>query len=386
MYTAFQNPLIWRGSLWEQVPYFLLKDGRIVGISEVLPQEYVVVDACGCYLVPGFIDLHVHGGGGYDFMDSTPDAFEAIRKTHAQHGTTTLVPTTLAGKWEELDHFLQVYESEHDKPIGARCAGIHLEGPYFSMEQRGAQDPAYLSVPRKEEYESILKKSKHIVRWDAAPELEGALEFGNVLTKKGIIVAAAHTDANAQEILQAAQHGYQLMTHLYSGMRGVTRVSGIREAGAVEGALLSDDIKVELIADGKHLPLEILKLVHKIKGPQKCALITDAMRAAGTQQEESYLGSRQNGQRVIIKDGVAKLPDESALAGSVATTDILLRTVCRAGIPLQDAIIMLTETPARILGKYPEIGSLENGACADCVLLDQDLKVKSVYVAGALVN
>lgn len=342
------------------------------------------IDAQGMYVAPGFIDLHVHGGGGHDFMDGEEEAFLAIAETHARYGTTAMLPTTLTSSTEEILHTLDVYERAHVRNTkGAQFLGMHLEGPYFAMEQRGAQDPRYIRDPDPAEYEKILEHSASIARWSAAPELKGAIEFAKYARNKGVLVSMAHTDAVYEEALSGFENGYSLATHLYSGMSGVTRKNGFRYAGVVEAAFLIDDMDVEIIADGIHLPAPLLKLVYKIKGGGRTALITDAMRAAGMPPGESVLGNRENGLKVIVEDGVAKLPDRSAFAGSVATADRLVRNMVRmAGAPLTEAVRMITRTPASILGIADKKGALEPGMDGDVVIFDEDIQVYMTIIKG----
>ncbi len=333
----------------------------------------IEIDAQGNYISPGFIDIHVHGGGGYDFMDGSETAFLKIAETHARYGTTAMLPTTLTSTKAEILHILDVYEeANRNNTNGARFLGMHLEGPYFAMSQRGAQDPRYIRNPDPAEYKDILSKSSCIKRWSAAPELEGAVEFGKYVKSKGVLPAIAHTDAIYEEVITAFENGYTLATHLYSAMSGVTRRNAFRYAGVIESAFIIDDMDVEIIADGLHLPAPLLKLVYKIKGANHTALITDAMRAAGTDVRESVLGNMDNGIKVIIEDGVAKLPDRSAFAGSIATADMLVRTmIYMAGVSLADSVKMMTSTPARIMGIAEKKGEIAVGKDADIIIFDK---------------
>jgi N-acetylglucosamine-6-phosphate deacetylase len=262
---------------------------------------------------------------------------------------------------------------------------MHLEGPYFALNQRGAQDPKYIRNPDRKEYEEILNRFPFIKRWSVAPELPGALEMGRQLHARRILASIAHTDAIYEEVVEAMANGYSLATHLYSAMSGVTRRNAMRFAGVIESAFLIDELDVEIIADGVHLPSPLLKLVYKIKGPERTALITDAMRAAAMPPGESVLGHYQTGLKVIIEDDVAKLPDRSSFAGSVATADRLVRTMIEmAGISLPDAIKMISSTPARILGLSATKGSLEPGKDADIVIFDDDIRVQLTMVGGRI--
>ncbi len=367
----------------------LLKDDKIVSITQGPVNEFAdqTIDAEGQYISPGFIDIHVHGGGGSDFMDSTVPDFIKIAETHLQYGTTTMVPTTLTAQKEDLVHTLEVYrQSLKENKRGSRFIGMHIEGPYFSMNQRGAQDPRFIRDPDPGEYRDIIERyGSLIARWDAAPELKGAMEFGRYLRDHKILAAIAHTDAVYEDVVSAYENGYTLATHFYSSMSGVTRRHAMRYAGVIEGVYLNDAVDVEMIADGVHLPVPLLQLIYKIKGTNSIALITDAMRAAGTDVTESMLGSKSDGLKVIIEDGVAKLPDRTSFAGSVATTDRLVRTmVLNAGISLVEAIRMMSLTPARIMNAEHSIGSIAEGKEADLVLLDDHLRVKSVFLKGKL--
>jgi N-acetylglucosamine-6-phosphate deacetylase len=367
----------------------LVTGDKITAVSEndVNVDGATEVNANGKYIAPGFIDIHVHGGGGYDFMDGTEKAFLAIAATHARYGTTSMLPTTLSASKYELLQTLAVYEDARRNNInGAQFLGMHLEGPYLSINQCGAQDPKYIRDPDPAEYNEILSNFSSVTRWSAAPELKGALEFGWCLRSKDILVSLAHTDAIYEEVVEAFKNGYTLATHLYSAMSGVTRRNAYRYAGVIESAYLIDEMDVEIIADGVHLPAPLLKLVYKIKGAGRTALITDAMRAAGMPGGESILGSVHNGIKVIVEDGVAKMPDRSSFAGSVATADRLVRNmVTIAGIPLADAITMITATPARILKVSDKKGTLAKGKDADIVLFDHDINIAMTIVSGRII-
>jgi len=368
-----------------------------------------VIDAEGRYVAPGFIDLHIHGGDGHDFMDGTEEAFHAIANLHARHGTTAMNPTTLSAGKEDLLKTLETYErvvarqraeaspgvqNGHKAPplpgsyksAGAQFIGMHLEGPYFALDQRGAQDPRFIRNPDPAEYRELTTRFPGIRRWSAAPELPGALDLGDWLRSNGILAAWAHTDAIYEEIALAFEHGYTHATHLYSAMLGVTRRNAARFAGAIEAAFLIEDMTVEIIADGIHLPPPLLKLVCKIKGPDKTALITDAMRGAGMPPGESILGGKKEGLRVIIEDGVAKLPDRSAFAGSIATADRLVRNMIQlAGQSVCDAVRMMTSTPAAIMGVGDRKGSLHTGKDADIVIFDDEVNIYYTIIGGEIV-
>ena len=367
----------------------IISGSKIIEVCEgnIEVPDAVEIDAKGNYISPGFIDIHVHGGGGHDFMDGTVNAFLKIAETHARYGTTSMLPTTLTAEKEELFKTLELYKQANQLNVsGAQFLGIHLEGPYFAMNQRGAQDPRYIRNPDPDEYKEILDRSSDIKRWSAAPELPGAIEFAHYMKSKGVLVALAHTDAIYEEALIGFENGFTLATHFYSLMNGVIRKNAFRYAGPIECAYQIDEMDVEIIADGIHLPPSLLKLIYKQKGTDRIALITDAMRAAGMPPGESILGSLHDGLKVIVEDGVAKLPDRSSFAGSVATTDRLVRNMVNmAGATLNDAIRMMTRTPAVILGIENKKGSLIPGKDADIVIFDDDIQVQMTMVNGKVV-
>ncbi len=383
--VILQDSIKWGAVLVEGEKIKRVINEREVNLDDF--EETDFIDVQGNYLSPGFIDIHIHGGGGYDFMDGTEEAFREIAICHAKHGTTALVPTTLTTTAERLEGTLNNYTKVKGQIInGAQFLGMHLEGPYFALTQRGAQDPRYIRNPDPNEYRYLVENYPSIVRWSAAPELEGALEFGAYLSEKGVIAAVAHTDAVYEDVIAAQKVGFNLMTHFYSAMSGVSRRNAFRYAGVIEAGYLIDEFDVELIADGIHLPEPLLQLIYKIKGPNKMVLITDAMRAAGTNVNESVLGSVDDGLEVLIEDGVAKLKDRSAFAGSVATADRLIRTMLSLGnIPLEEVIQMITLNPARVMKVADQKGSIEVGKDADLVIFDNDIKVLRTVVNGRLV-
>lgn len=370
--------------------YVVCEDGIITQIGQgyfLANESDEIINAGGLYVSPGFIDMHTHGAGGYDFMDGTVEAYLGAAKMHAKHGTTSLLPTTLTSTNEELLKTFSIYkEAKAKNTEGASFLGLHLEGPYFAYGQKGAQDPKYLRNPEPEEYNAILEASDDIMRWSLAPELKGAIEFGKVLRSKNILPSIAHTDAICEEVEEAFDAGFTHVTHLYSCMSTITRRNAYRYAGALEATYLIDEMTVEIIADGVHLPKSLLRYVYKFKGPDKIALCTDSMRGAGMPDGESILGSLQGGQKVIIEDGVAKLPDRTAFAGSVATADRLIRTMIGlADVPLEEAIRMITLTPARILKIDKTKGSIEIGKEADLVLFDKDININTTIINGKVV-
>lgn len=367
----------------------LIRGTTIEAVSEgdIYATDAEIIDAEGKYISPGFIDIHIHGGGGHDFMDGTVNAFLKIAEIHAKYGTTSMFPTTLTCSKADLLKSLDVYAEANEKnTMGAQFLGMHLEGPYFALAQSGAQDPRYIRNPDIEEYKEVLAYSKHIKRWSAAPELGGAIEFGRYLTSKGVLAAIAHTDAIYEEVVDAFEVGYTLATHFYSAMSGVTRRNTYRYAGVIEAAYLIDSMDIEVIGDGIHMPPPLLKLAYKIKGADHIALITDAMRAAGMPEGDSILGNIDTGTKVFVENGVAIMPDRSSFAGSVATTDRLVRTMINmADVPLIEAIRMISKTPATIMGVADTKGSLVVGKDADIVIFDDNINIQTTIINGRVV-
>ncbi|MCM0650988.1 N-acetylglucosamine-6-phosphate deacetylase [Clostridium swellfunianum] len=361
--------------------------GKITYVGEKkgynISENDTVYDAGGNYVSPGFIDIHTHGAGGYDFMDATVEAFLKASETHMKHGTTSIVPTTITSTIKDLYRTLEIFTEAKNKNMGPELIGLHLEGPYFAEEQRGAQDLKYIKNPERKEYLEVLDSSRDIVRWTIAPEKSGALEMGLELRKRGIIPCIGHTNAIYEDIVKAYEHGYSLMTHFYSAMSTVKRIKGVRFAGAVEAGYLIDEMMVEVIADGMHLPKSLLQLIYKIKGSDKICLVTDSMRAAGMPEGEYVLGNTETGQKVIVEDGVAKLKDRTAFAGSVATADRLIRTMRDiAEVPLVECVKMLTLNPAKVMEISSRKGSLVRGKDADIIIFDNFISIKNVWVMG----
>ncbi len=348
------------------------------------------IDCGGLYLAPGFVDIHVHGGGGHDFMDGTVDACVGAMSAHMKHGTTTIVPTSLTAEDYELEAFfksIKTIKSSADARVLPFVPGTHLEGPYVDAAQAGAQDPKYIKAPTAESWRKLMKLADgEILIWTVAPELDGAMKIARELRPQGVLFSAGHSSAKYADALAALDNGYTMATHLYSSMSTIIREQGYRVPGLLECAMLHDGYAVEVIADGKHLPEPLLKLICKTKPHDRIMLITDAMRGAGMPDGEYLLGSLSKGQLVSVFDGIAHMPDGVAFAGSVATTDRLVRVMTKtAGLPLWDAVRMATVNPAREIGVSDRKGRIEPGLDADLVLFDDNINVKRVIIGGETV-
>ncbi len=362
-----------------------IKDNKFLAFTEDELDFDVSIDAKGLYVSPGFIDIHTHGAGGYDFADGTVGDILNAAKVHATYGTTTVYPTSASMSFDYTIKFVENIKKamELNAPGKPYIAGSHLEGPYFSQAQKGAQNPEYIKEPMYNEYSQYLKVGGGTVkRISYAPELMGSMELCDYLNSCGVISSFAHTNGIYEEIKPLIDKGCKIATHLYSGMSTVTRRKMQRKLGAVETAFLEDSVITEVIADGIHLPIELLKLIYKIKGPDKICLVTDSMRGAALREGPSILGAMHDGIDCIVKDGVAYLPDMTAYAGSVATTDRLVRVMYKdAGIPLCDCIKMMTRTPARAMGLEYR-GDLCENYYADLVFFDDDIQIKKVFIEG----
>ncbi len=345
-----------------------------------------MIDGGGLYLSPGFIDIHVHGGGGGDFMDADDGSCRAALKAHMEHGTTSIVPTTTCTDEAELKRIFgsirRFAKSEEAKKL-PHILGLHLEGPFISPGQAGAQDPRYIADPDPAAWRRITDAAEGMIRiWTVAPELPGVDEMCRELRDRGIVFSAGHSSATYDDTIRAVAAGYTMATHLYSSMSTVIRRNGYRVPGLIESALVLDELCCEVIADGKHLPAPLLKLIYRTKGPDRIVLVTDAMRGMGMPDGNYILGSRTQGQLVRVFDGIAHMPDGVSLAGSVAAADRLVRVmVNEAGVPLHEAVRMITKNPARETGETKK-GEIAPGFDADLVLFDGGINVKGVFISG----
>lgn len=365
----------------------LIQNGKIAQVNGARPADAQVVDAQGGYILPGFIDLHLHGGGGADFMDGDAQAIRTAAKAHCIHGTTALVPTSMTCEDALLEQFIRLFLQVKQEGTGsADLLGLHLEGPFFSAASKGAQPITQQRVPTRPYLEHILALAKgEILRWDAAPELDNMELFAQVMRENHVLASVAHTSATAERAEQAFSWGFSHVTHFYNATTTFHKVNHVVHSGVIEATYLDDQVTIELIGDGKHIPKQSMLLALRIKGPDKIALITDAMRAAGTNVKTSILGPKSAGVPVVIENGVAQLPDLSSYAGSIATMDAVARVAHLAyGIPLEVVSEMLSMTPARLCNVADHKGSLEEGKDADVVLMTPSLEINKVFVRGNL--
>jgi len=360
------------------------EDGIVTYIGKDVVSADTVIDAKGNYAVPGFVDIHCHGCLGLAFNGASYDEAKTIADYHLRRGTTTMLATTSTSSMEELEEALSNIERLIKDDADTCVAGIFMEGPWLNPVCAGAQASKYMRTPNPCELSELKKKYPSIVRIGASSELPGGFEFGEKAKELGIVASIAHSDARFADVEAAMSHGYNLMTHHYSGMVGTERVNAYRIAGAVEAGLYFDGMYVEIIADGKHLPYELLKLIYKFKGPDRICLITDAIRAAGLPNGAATTGvSKVNNALVIVEDDVGKVADRSCFAGSTATTDRLYRTMADAiGRDMVALSKMASLTPARLMG-FDDRGELAVGKRADIVILNSGLFVERVILKGS---
>ncbi len=366
----------------------IAENGSILDVAEHVPldPEDRVIRAEGLYLSPGFVDIHVHGGGGFSAMSGKAEDVIAMANAHARHGTTAILPTTLAAPIPTLLSAVQGIRRASELPCGATILGAHLEGPCLSPAQSGAQSPDDLKIPAETDLTPLLDAWPEGIRMmGAAPELPGALKLGDQLTKRGIVPSIAHSNATYSQVEEALDYGYCDVTHLYSSCSGMIRVHSYRVPGVIEAGLNLDALTVQVIADGKHLPLPLLQLICRCKGPEKIELITDGLEFSAAELQEGTVYRQLNGVETVYEDGVMKLLSRESFAGSVATLHRCVRTMRAAGVPLREAVRMASENPARRIGAAKK-GRIAPQMDADLLLMDEDLNLKWVMSGGRVIR
>jgi N-acetylglucosamine-6-phosphate deacetylase len=348
-------------------------------------------DLGGMYLAPGFVDLHVHGGDGADFMDGTPEAFRAVCRCHARHGTTSLTPTSTVATGPQYDRFLALCrELFGDVPGGARIVGSHFYGPYFARPARGCHPDQEFLIPGPENAARFVKYADGMpLVVTVAPEIENAEWLVRAYAGR-VRFNVGHSHATFAQVEAAVRAGARHVDHLFCAMSDRARLRQSQtfpmRGGVMEATLYFDDLTTEVIADGKHLAPELLRLAYKVKGPDRLALVTDSMRAVDLPDGEYWFGAEGSGEKVRKLNGVGVTTEGTALASGVMGMDHGVRTMhFAAGVPLPEAVRMATLTPARILGIEKDVGSLESSKRADFVVLDRELNVRGVYIGGAKV-
>ena len=366
--------------------------GIIVAVGDV-PTVGDAIDLGGQYLLPGFVEMHVHGGDGADFMDLTSDAFRTVARCHARHGTTTMTPTSTVGTFEQYRRFLEINaELAGTADGGARLVGGHLYGPYFRREAKGCHpDAAFLSPEPGRDAELLAFAGRGLRTLTVAPELPGALALIRAARERGVLVTAGHTYATFAELRAGVEAGVRHVDHLFCAMSDRARLRQTQafpmRAGVMEGTLAFDELTTEVIADGHHLDEGLLHFAFKVKGPDRLALVSDTMRAVDCPDGEYWFGATDSGERVRKRGGVGVTLDGTGLASAVLGLDHAVRLM--ASYPWADlpaVVRMASLTPARILGLDAECGSIEVGKRADLVVVDGGFAVADVFVGGVKIG
>ena len=332
-----------------------------------------IADVNGLTVLPGFIDIHVHGGGGYRMMDGTPESLEGMSRFHARHGTTSFLATTETDSGERIEQALHTVASMMEQGLsGAELLGAHLEGPYLNVRRAGAQNKSFLREVRMEELRQFIRGSGDSIRLvTLAPEMNGAHEAIRFLKESGMTVSIGHSDATYADVLEAIALGASHTTHHFNGMSPLHhRAPGVAGAG-----LMLRELTAELIADGHHVHPAVVRLLFDCKGADGVCLITDAVFCAGL-PDGDYGEVRMHG-------GMVELTNGESLAGSSLTTIDALRNAMRfTGYPLEKILPSLTRVPAQQIGMDGRKGTLERGKDADFVIVDEALRVRATYVRG----
>nr|WP_318433912.1 N-acetylglucosamine-6-phosphate deacetylase [Photobacterium leiognathi] len=356
--------------------YIIVNDGKIEAITETKPLDCDVTELEGQTLVPGFIDIHIHGRAGADVMDATPQALQTIADALPKTGVVAWVGTTVTAPWQDIINALQQVREfcQQPKQVGAKLLGSFLEGPYFTEAYRGSHPTQYLQAPSIAALAELKEVAgDSLIRVALAPEYQGSDEAIQWLTAEGIKTSIAHTSANFEQVTTAHQHGADCGVHLFNGMSGLHH----REPGCA-GAVLFHDMLAELIADGIHVHPVMMQLAYRMKGYQQLALITDCMRAGGLSDGKYQLGA----QMITVTNGEART-DDGSLAGSTCSLDQALRNmIMLAGVPEWEAVQMATSVPAKYLGIDDKLGFIKPGYNASFALLDPQFQIQATLIDG----
>ncbi|WP_152393435.1 N-acetylglucosamine-6-phosphate deacetylase [Paenibacillus guangzhouensis] len=358
-------------------------DGKIERIAsdsqelQVLDDKVERIDGQGQWLIPGMLDVHIHGANGRDMMDGTEESIQEVSRACAATGCTSFLATSVSSTMEDLLQMIRSVKSVIGREEGAKIAGIHLEGPYLNPKRKGMQNEKYLRHPNLEEMKLIFEEAGSLIKMvTIAPELPGGLELISYLKEQGVVIAVAHSDATYEEAKEAFGAGASHVTHCFNGMRPIHH----RDPGLIVAAFEEEHVSLQAIVDQVHLHPAIVRLMHRIKGPEGMVLITDALQAMGLGDGEYLFGGHQ----VTVSEGVARLVD-GTLASSTVTMNEALRLTVENGISITDAVQMASTTPARILG-MSHSGHIDVGCEADLVLLNENYDVVWTMIGGMIAN
>lgn len=361
----------------------VIKKGKVV---DILPEESVildnyneVIDGKGNFLAPGFVDIHNHGNSGYDIMDSTEEALDKIGEFHLKNGVTSFLGTVITSSYEDIVKAIENIVDYQNKEDLSQIIGIHLEGPFFAIEKKGAQPEIYIKKPDMEATRKIVEVSKGMLKMvSVAPEIEGALQIISYLKENNVSVSMAHTSATYDEARRGVDFGVSIATHIFNGMRSFTH----REPGVIGLSLADERVYCELIYDRIHLHDGAVRIALKMKGLDKIVLISDAMRAAGLEDGDYELG----GQKVIVKSGAARLENGSLAGSTLNLRDAVYNLVNYLDIPIHEAVRMASLTPAKAINIHKNKGSIEIGKDADLIFIDKDVNILGTMVAGKIIK
>lgn len=357
----------------------LIDKGRITAIKREAPEitgETIIIDGEGKLLIPGMIDVHIHGANGHDMMDGTTRSIQEVSKASAATGCTSFLATSVTSDLETLLRMIDKVKQVAGHEEGAMIAGIHAEGPYLNVKRKGMQNEAHLRHPDLSEMGLIIERADSFLKMvTIAPELPGGMELVTFLHRKGIVVAIAHSDATYEEAKEAFRLGASHITHCFNGMRPIHH----RDPGLIVAAMEEQKVSLQAIVDNVHLHPAIVRLMHRVKGPDGIVLVTDALQAMGLGDGEYVFGGHQ----VTVRNGIAQLMD-GTLASSTVTMNEALKNTVTLGIPLQDAVRMASTTPADVLGLTNK-GRIAEGADADLVLLDDQFEVEWTMIGGKMI-
>ncbi|MGE5621170.1 MAG: N-acetylglucosamine-6-phosphate deacetylase [archaeon] len=376
--------LVAKNSILENTNLIISEDKiEAVGNESGITDFDEILEAKGCYVLPGFIDLHCHGGYGADVMDGTPEAIGTVGRFHAEGGTAYFLATTASDSMENTLNVLQVLRTNNDViSDGAKALGAHLEGPYFAYKKHGCHLPEFVRNPSEEET-SLLLEYKDVIRSiTIAPEIPGALRLIKRFSENGIVVSLGHTECSYDEAVSAIETGARHVTHLYCAMSGIIKNGVGRKGGLIEAALLEDRLTAEIIADGIHVPAELIRLAVKAKGIDRICVVTDAMRGAGMKDGIYTFGSLK-GQEAVVKDKMAVVKEGTGLASSVFKMNEMFSHMAKnLGYSYTDLARMFSYNPACILSMQDKIGSIEPGKLASLTILNDNHEVEAVIVEG----
>jgi len=390
MKTWFRNGIVLTPSRTIPGGGVLVENRKILAVlnpGEAVHEENVrIIDAGGRYISPGFIDVHVHGGGGIEIMGATPEEVVKMCTAHSRFGTTSILPTTMASPIPLLTEAIDAIHGAVSISTNCNILGVHLEGPFLSVAQCGAQAPDFIRNSDEESLHVLLDRWDGVKMMGAAPEIPNGYWLGEQLARRGITASIAHSDATFDEAIRALDHGYEDITHIYSGCSSMHRKNAYRIAGVVEAGLLDDRFSTQVIADGKHLPPALLKLIYKCKGRDRIVLISDGLApsAGNIQPGDTY--RQKNGVLTIMDDGVMKLPGMQSFAGSIATMSDLVRNMIRlADVPLNEAVQMASYNPAKLIRQHHKKGQIVPGMDADIIIFDENIDVCLTMTNGHIV-